>query len=65
MPFVEYAEPVRTSAVPTVQQPPTMETKYRTLLQAAIIVVLLGVIVHFSEPVPAGNASVTAALTAH
>jgi hypothetical protein len=34
-----------------------MEPKYRTLLQALVIAVLLGVIVHFYQPEAPGSSS--------
>ena len=41
-----------------------MEPKYRTLIQAAAIALLLGVVVHFYEPEAPGS-TVTAELSIH
>ncbi|HOY27848.1 MAG TPA: hypothetical protein PLR96_02670 [Flavobacteriales bacterium] len=39
-----------------------MEPKYRTLIQAAVIAVLLGTVLHFHQPIP-DNDGATAQLS--
>lgn len=42
--------------------PLPMEPKYRTLIQAAVIAVLLGTVLHFHQPIP-DNDGATAQLS--